>query len=98
MRENAGSAPAPAIKLRKWRRENLRPSAAIGMPALATRAPTCEGPTIAPNDWVISGVSVGLLTAGAVSPRVGRAIGKWGGRRVLALSAVLLAAGLSVLG
>ena len=37
-------------------------------------------------DWVISGVSVGLLTAGAVSPRVGRAIGKWGGRRVLALS------------
>jgi MFS family permease len=49
-------------------------------------------------DWVISGVSVGLLTAGAVSPRVGRAIGKWGGRRVLALSAVLLAGGLLLLG
>jgi MFS family permease len=47
---------------------------------------------------VISGVSVGLLTAGAVSPRVGRAIGKWGGRRVLALSAVLLAGGLLLLG
>jgi hypothetical protein len=49
-------------------------------------------------DWVISGVSVGLLTAGAVSPRVGRAIGKWGGRRALALSAVLLAGGLLLLG
>jgi MFS family permease len=49
-------------------------------------------------DWVIGGVSVGLLTAGAVSPRVGRAIGKWGGRRVLALSALVLAAGLLLLG
>jgi MFS family permease len=49
-------------------------------------------------DWVISGVSVGLLMAGLVSPRVGLAIGKWGGRRVLALSALLLAAGLLLLG
>jgi MFS family permease len=49
-------------------------------------------------DWVISGVSVGLLMAGAVSPRVGRAIGEWGARPVLALSAVLLAAGLLLLG
>ena len=49
-------------------------------------------------DWVIGGVSVGLLTAAAVSPRVGRAIGKWGGRRLLALSALLLAAGLLLLG
>ena len=49
-------------------------------------------------DWVISGVSVGLLTAGALSPRVGRAIGKWGGRQVLALSALLLAGGLLLLG
>jgi MFS family permease len=49
-------------------------------------------------DWVISGVSVGLLIAGVVSPRVGRAIGKWGGRPILALSAVLLAAALLFLG
>lgn len=49
-------------------------------------------------DWVISGVSVGLLMAGALSPRVGRAIAKWGGRPVLALSAVLLAVGLLLLG
>jgi predicted MFS family arabinose efflux permease len=49
-------------------------------------------------DWVISGVSAGLLMAGVVSPRVGRAIGKWGGRRALALSTVLLAAGLLLLG
>jgi MFS family permease len=49
-------------------------------------------------DWVIGGVSVGLLTAGVVSPRVGRAITKWGGRPTLAVSAVLLAAGLVLLG
>ena len=49
-------------------------------------------------DWVISGVSVGLLTAGVIAPRVGRAIGEWGGRPVLALSALLLAAGLFLVG
>jgi MFS family permease len=49
-------------------------------------------------DWVTSGVSIGLLVAGAVSPRVGRAISKWGGRFTLAISAILLAAGLLLLG
>jgi MFS family permease len=49
-------------------------------------------------DWVISGVSVGLLMASVVSPRVGRAISKWGGRQTLAVSAVLLAVGLVLLG
>jgi MFS family permease len=49
-------------------------------------------------DWVTSGVSIGLLMAGVVSPRVGRAISKWGGRLTLAVSAVLLAAGLLLLG
>jgi len=49
-------------------------------------------------DWVTSGVSIGLLVAGAVSPRVGRAISKWGGRVTLGISAILLAAGLLLLG
>ena len=49
-------------------------------------------------DWIISGVSVGLLTAGMVAPRVGRAISKWGGRPILALSAFLLASGLLLIG
>jgi MFS family permease len=49
-------------------------------------------------DWVIGGVSAGLLVAGAVSPHVGRAIGQWGGRAVLAFGAVVLAAGLILLG
>ncbi len=44
--------------------------------------------------WVIAGVSLGLLVAGAVSIRVGRTIEAQGGRRVLAASAMLLAAGL----
>ena len=47
--------------------------------------------------WVVGGLSLGLLTAGLVSPLVGRAIARGGGRPVLALSAGLLAAGLLTL-
>jgi predicted MFS family arabinose efflux permease len=47
--------------------------------------------------WVIAGVSLGLLVAGAVSIRVGRTIEEVGGRRVLAAAALLLAAGLAVM-
>jgi MFS family permease len=47
--------------------------------------------------WVVGGLSFGLLTAGVISPWVGRAIARRGGRPVLALSAGLLAAGLLVL-
>ena len=47
--------------------------------------------------WVVGGLSLGLLIAGLVSPWVGRAIGRRGGRPVLAVSAGLLAAGLSAL-
>jgi MFS family permease len=48
--------------------------------------------------WVVGGLSIGLLVAGAVSPRIGRTIDDHGGRRVLAASALLLAAGLAALG
>jgi MFS family permease len=47
--------------------------------------------------WVVCGLSLGLLIAGLVSPWVGRAIAHRGGRPVLAVSAGLLAAGLSAL-
>ena len=47
--------------------------------------------------WVVGGLSLGLLIAGLVSPWVGRAIGRSGGRPVLAVSAGLLAAGLLAL-
>jgi MFS family permease len=47
--------------------------------------------------WVVGGLSLGLLIAGLVSPWVGRAIARQGGRPVLAVSAALLAAGLSAL-
>lgn len=50
------------------------------------------------KSWIIGGVSVGLLTAGLISPRIGRAIARHGGRRVLAASALLLAAGLALAG
>ena len=42
-------------------------------------------------------LSVGLLAAGLVAPRVGRTIDARGGRPVLVASSVLLAAGLATL-
>jgi MFS family permease len=47
--------------------------------------------------WVVGGLSFGLLTAGVISPWVGRAIALHGGRPVLAVSAGLLAIGLLAL-
>ena len=51
-----------------------------------------------PYAWVVGGVSVGLLVAGLVSPRIGHAIGAYGGRPILALGAMLLALGLALIG
>lgn len=50
-----------------------------------------------PMAWIIGGVSLGLLAAGIVSPRVGGIIGRRGGRPVLAAGAIVLAAGLLLL-
>lgn len=47
--------------------------------------------------WVVGGLSLGLFVAGIASPRVGEAIRRHGGRPVLALSSILLAAGLLIL-
>lgn len=44
--------------------------------------------------WIVGGLSLGLLVAGIVSPRVGKSIQRFGGRLVLIASALLLAAGL----
>lgn len=44
-------------------------------------------------EWVVGGLSLGLLIAGLVSPRVGSAIDRTGGRNVLALSAVCIGLG-----
>ncbi|KAB2877982.1 MAG: MFS transporter [Pseudorhodoplanes sp.] len=50
-----------------------------------------------PFEAVIAGVSTGLMTAGLVSPLVGRLIARRGGRPALAASPILFAAGLGVL-
>ena len=47
--------------------------------------------------WVVGGLSVGLLAAGLVAPRIGRTIDIKGGRPVLVASSILLAAGLATL-
>jgi MFS family permease len=47
-----------------------------------------------PLAWVVGGLSLGLLVAGIVSPRVGDGIQRLGGRPVLATSAIFLAVGL----
>jgi MFS family permease len=46
-----------------------------------------------PLAWAVGGLSLGLLVAAFASPRVGAAIERQGGRRVLALSAVAIGAG-----
>ena len=51
-----------------------------------------------PLAWVVSGLSLGLLISGLVSPRVGHLINQRGGRPVLAASAIMMAVGLLVLG
>jgi MFS family permease len=48
--------------------------------------------------WVVGGVSIGLLVAGLIAPRVGAIIDKRGGRPVLAASAMLYTAGLAGIG
>lgn len=47
--------------------------------------------------WVVGGLSLGFLVSGLASPPVGRLIDRFGGRPILAASAVLLALGLAVL-
>jgi MFS family permease len=49
-------------------------------------------------EWVIGGLSLGLVVAGLVSPRVGRAIKARGGRSVLASGAAIIALGLLLIG
>jgi predicted MFS family arabinose efflux permease len=46
--------------------------------------------------WIIGALSLGLLVSGLVSPQVGYLIERFGGRPVLAASALLLAAGLVI--
>ncbi len=59
-------------------------------------------PIIADTGWplggVVGGISIGLLVAGLVSPRVGDIIAKVGGRPVLAASSILFAIGLAGIG
>jgi hypothetical protein len=47
-----------------------------------------------PLSWIVGAMSIGFLTSGMVSPRVGRAIERQGGRPVLAFGAVFMALGL----
>lgn len=49
-------------------------------------------------EWIIGGLSCGFLVSGLVSPRVGGLIERFGGRPVLAASAVILSLGLLLLG
>jgi hypothetical protein len=55
-------------------------------------------PIVAETGWslgfVVGGTSIGLLTAGLISPQVGRIIGAHGGRPVLLASSLFYAAGL----
>ena len=47
--------------------------------------------------WIVGGLSIAFLISGLISPRVGRLIDRFGGRPILAASAILLAMGLAML-
>ncbi|MGN6772471.1 MAG: MFS transporter [Rhizobiaceae bacterium] len=64
---------------------------------LAVLASPIAADTGWPLAWIVGALSVGLLAASVVSPRVGDAIGQYGGRPVLALACLLLAFGLVIL-
>jgi MFS family permease len=64
---------------------------------LAVLAAPIAADTGWPLAWIVGALSVGLLAASVVSPRVGDAIGQYGGRPVLALACLLLASGLVIL-
>ncbi len=51
-----------------------------------------------PIVWAVGGMAVGSLTAGLISPRTGRLIAVYGGRRTMAGGCLVLAAGLALLG
>ena len=63
----------------------------------AVIAPAVSADAGWPLAWIVGGLSLGLLVAGLISPRVGSAIDRHGGRLVLALSAVCLGIGQIVL-
>lgn len=64
---------------------------------LGVLAPAIAKDTGWPLAGVVGGLSIAFLLAGLVSPLVGRTIQKHGGRPVLAISSVVLAAGLALL-
>jgi MFS family permease len=59
----------------------------------AVIAPAVAADTGWPLAWVVGGLSLGLLTAGVISPHVGSSIERHGGRNVLAFSAVCIGLG-----
>jgi MFS family permease len=64
----------------------------------AVFAPTIVAKTGWPLTWVVGGVSLGLLVGGVISPKVGAVIARQGGRRVIAASSLMFAAGLAGIG
>ncbi|TGQ46979.1 MFS transporter [Mesorhizobium sp. M00.F.Ca.ET.216.01.1.1] len=59
----------------------------------AVIAPAVAADTGWPLAWVVGGLSLGLLVAGLISPRVGSSIERRGGRNALAFSAVCIGVG-----
>lgn len=50
-----------------------------------------------PLAWIVTGLSVGLLAAGLLAPRIGRTIDRSGGRPVLVASSAMMGAGLTAM-
>lgn len=65
---------------------------------LSVLAPPIAADTGWPLQWIMGAMSLGLLVAALVAPRVGAVIGARGGRPALAAGCALLALGLATLG
>ncbi len=101
-RRDSPPAPVPGSESRRWPviaalgiLQILAWGSSFYLPAVLA-GPIAAG-TGWPLAWVVGGLALGLLAAAAASPHVGAAIHRHGGRPVLALAALLLAGGLTIL-
>lgn len=101
------AGPPPDRNPSAWRSSTVATVGALGIGQifgwgssyylLGALAPSIADETGWSETWILAGLSLSLLIAGALSPRVGRAVAKRGGRRLLAGSTLLLAGGLVIL-
>lgn len=106
-RARAGRSSRPPVRSEPGGRSRLAVISALGVVEILAWGSSfylpaiLAGPVADSTGWplagIVGGLTLGLLVAAFASPHVGAAIQRHGGRPVLALAALLLAAGLVIL-